>query len=180
MIMDAPALPASVASGEVPTVCIAYAASRFELPPLLILSALKSEDGRVGMERRNTNGTRDLGPGMVNDAVWLPVLKGYGVDRAALRDDGCLNVWVTSWILRLGLNSAKSYWRGVGRYNSSTMRPGHDLNGEYARRTHDHYVRLNKLTVSWWGLPGLDTERLMLSAPSTLNLLAIPMEKSLP
>jgi hypothetical protein len=177
--MDAPALPASFSSGEVPTLCVAYAAAAFELPPSLILAVLKSEGGRVGMQRRNENGTDDLGPGMVN-SIWLPVLKEHGIDRASLRDDGCLNAWVTTWILRLGINSAQSYWRGVGRYNSSTMRPGHDLNGEYARRTHDHYVRLNKLTVSWWGLPGLNTQGLMLSAPSTLDLLAVPMEKSLP
>lgn len=154
MIMDAPALPASFTSGEVPAICIAYTAARFDLPANLIMSILKTEGGRVGTESRNSNGTYDLGPMQIN-TIWLPVLKGHGIERAALRDDGCLNVWVGGWILRSGLNSSGNYWRGVGRYNSATMRPGRDLNGIYATKVWEHFQRISKLEVSWWGIPGL-------------------------
>jgi hypothetical protein len=164
MILDAPALPPSFTSGEVPAVCVAYTAAKFELPSNLILSILKTEGGRVGMESRNTNGTYDLGPMQIN-TTWLPVLKRYGIDRAKLRDDGCLNVWVGGWILRSGLNSANNWWRGVGRYHSATMRVGRDLNGSYAQRVWGHMQKINKLEVSWWGIAGL--QPFGAAAPST-------------
>jgi hypothetical protein len=140
------------------------------------MAILKAEAGRVGMERRNSNGTVDIGPGMIN-TLWLPVLKEYGIDRQALREDGCLNVWVSGWILRSGINSANSYWRGVGRYNSSTMRAGRDLNGEYATRAWNHYQHLNKLEMSWWGIPGLETASLTVPMPSIPALLVAETEK---
>lgn len=154
MIVDLPALPPAFTSGEVPAICIAYAASKFEIPPSLILAVLKAEGGRTGMENRNTNGTYDLGPMQIN-TTWLPLLRGHGVERAALRDDGCLNVWVGAWILRSALNSTHHWWRGVGRYHSATMQPGRDLNGRYAERVWTHLQRIDRLEASWWGLPGL-------------------------
>lgn len=168
MIIDAPVLPPSFTSGEVPAICIAYTAAKFELPANLIVAILKTEGGRVGMESRNTNGTDDLGPMQIN-STWLTVLKEHGIDRAALRDDGCLNVWVGGWILRSGLNSASSWWRGVGRYHSGTMRPGRDLNGSYAQRVWGHLQNINRLEVSWWGIPGLSPTGA--SAPTTSDRL---------
>jgi soluble lytic murein transglycosylase-like protein len=155
MIVDAPVLPPAFSSGEVPAICVAYTAAKFDLPPNLILAIMKTEAGRVGMESRNTNGSFDLGPMQVN-TVWLTVLEEHGVTRAALRDDGCLNVWVGGWILKSGLISAKSWWRGVGRYHSATTRPDRDLNGNYALRVWRHLQSIDKLQVSWWGIPRLD------------------------
>jgi len=154
MIIDAPALPPSFTSGEVPAICIAYTAARYEIPANLLVAILKTEGGRVGMESRNKNGTFDLGPMQIN-TTWLPVLKEHGITRAMLRDDGCVNVWVGGWILRTGLNSASNWWRGVGRYHSATMRPGRDLNGGYAQKVWSHLQKINKLEMSWWGIPGL-------------------------
>lgn len=170
MFVDVPALPPSITSGEVPVVCIAYAAATFELSPTLIVATLKTEGGRVGMERRNANGTADLGPGQINE-IWLPILKRHGIDRASVRDDGCLNVWVLSWIMRSGINSTGNYWRGVGRYHSATMRPGRDLNGAYAARVWNQSVGLTKLEASWWGIPGLNSMITTTSLSTVADLL---------
>jgi hypothetical protein len=167
MIMDASALPPSFTTGEVPAICVAYTAASFELPADLILAILKTEGGRVGMESRNVNGTFDIGPMQIN-TTWLPVLKIHGITREALRDDGCLNVWVGGWILKSAMSSASMWWRGVGRYHSSTMRAGRDLNGAYAQRVWGHMQSINKLEVNWWVIPGLEPElAIELTNPST-------------
>jgi hypothetical protein len=179
MMIDVPTLPASVTSGEVPAICIAYAAAAFEVPPPLIITILKSEGGRVGVEGRNSNGTFDIGPGRIN-SIWLPVLHLHGIERAAVRDDGCLNVWVTTWILRLGINSANSYWRGVGRYHSSTMRAGRDLNGDYAARAWRYYRKLEQLELSWWGIPEIEAVKLTVPTPFVPHLLVAESMRSSP
>jgi hypothetical protein len=150
--IDPGALPAAYISNEVPSACVAYTVASFDLSPQLLLAVMKAENGRTGQESRNANGSYDYGPMQVNSS-WLPILAEYHITREQLRDDGCINVWVGGWILRLAINSTSGFWRGVGAYHSRTATPGHDINGDYAVRVSRNFDRLNFLETRTFGMP---------------------------
>jgi hypothetical protein len=104
--------------------CLMIAAQTYQVPPAVMIGIMHVEGGRVGQQVLNTNGSYDLGPMQVN-TIWLPELaKLWNVDRrtahAWVRDNGCVNVHVSAWILRQKIDSAGSLVRGIGHYHSAT------------------------------------------------------------
>jgi len=104
--------------------CIALAAERYSLPATVLYSIYDVERGQIGMERPNTNGSKDLGLMQIN-TVWvqeiadrlnMPKEKVYN----SLRDDACFNIGVAGWILRDRIDNAGEFWKGVGEYHSKT------------------------------------------------------------
>ena len=120
--------------------CVLQAAQLQSVPPHILLGLLKTEGGRVGGERTNRNGSKDLGPMQINDRTWIPQLARmhFGGDReatfAALRDHGCYNMHIGAWIFRQYLDEAKgNYAEAVGFYNSHNEAPKRAYQARFAQ-----------------------------------------------
>jgi hypothetical protein len=110
--------------------CLMMAANTYSVPPQVMIGILNVEGGHVGQEvGPNSNGTYDLGPMQVNTR-WLPDLAKYwGIDqktaRRWVRDDACVNLHVSAWILRQKLDeSGGNLFAGIARYHSATPSKG--------------------------------------------------------
>ncbi len=124
-------------------ICLIVSAQSYDLPPGVLLGILQVEGGRIGQEVSNTNGSYDLGPMQIN-TIWLPELaRRWGMDQAAVRkkvrDDGCANIAVASWILRQRINYTGSLWGGIAGYHSLTP----SLGSRYASKVATAMKRYN-------------------------------------
>lgn len=100
----------------VPIECINRAAIEYHIPATLIVSVLKTENGRVGSANLNKNGTYDYGPMQLNSS-WLFKIAPYGYTQQSLQYNPCVNVSVGTWILASEIASSQDLWRGV-RWNA--------------------------------------------------------------
>ena len=100
--------------------CVVAAGNHYGVSPAVILSVLTTEGGKIGQTSKNKNGTFDIGPMQIN-SIHLPSLSSYGITLDLLRDDGCLNVHIGTWMLKKEILSANgSVWDGIGHYHSRT------------------------------------------------------------
>jgi soluble lytic murein transglycosylase-like protein len=119
---------------DVPLNCINSAAIAFNVPATVILSVIKTENGRNGIAVKNKNGSYDLGVMQVNTA-WLNTLKNKGITASQVKSDPCINVSVGTWILAQGLANGEG-WKGVGNYNSYTQK----YNQIYSKKVRNTYA----------------------------------------
>jgi len=131
-----PEPPAIVQHVPVEAACVVTASEYYGVPLVYVIGVMATEGGRVGECVKNTNGTRDCGPMQVN-TVWQKKLAPYGITEPVLRDNGCLNVAVGTWILAQHL-SKHPPWKAIGAYHSLTPR----LNSAYQHRV---YRRLQNI-----------------------------------
>lgn len=116
--------------------CLAVAAQHYGLRHDILSAVLAVEGGRVGLKKKNTNGSYDMGPMQIN-SIWLPELKRRGISEEDVVNDYCTNIMVGAWILARvfkesgfpQMNTA-DFWEAVGRYNSRTPK----YNAQYAVR----------------------------------------------
>ena len=100
--------------------CIEQAAYAYQVPAIVILSVMAQESGKTGHYTLNKNNTRDLGPMQIN-STWLPRLSKSGITESALINNGCLNVFVGTAILREHAATARgNWWHAVGDYHSKS------------------------------------------------------------
>lgn len=108
--------------------CVVAASNKYLVPPLVILSILKVESGRVGEVSKNTNGTVDIGPMQIN-SIHLPTLAPYGITFEQLKNNGCLNVSIGAYLIKKAevdlsrsapILTPANYWKSVGNYHSKT------------------------------------------------------------
>lgn len=121
--------PAAVLAG-----CLMLASQTYNVPPAVMVGIMQVEGGRVGQEVRNTNGTYDMGPMQIN-TIWLPDLaRHWNVSqqtaRSWVRDNGCVNMHVSAWILRAQLDKTQSLYKAIAYYHSATPEYGQP----YARK----------------------------------------------
>lgn len=128
---------------DVPIQCIHQAAQTYQVPAVLLISILKTENGRVGMASPNKNGTVDLGPMQINSS-WLPKLASYGYSQADIQFDACKNIAIGAWILNQDLSNSLSTATGIGYYHSHTPY----LNENYAKKVIIDYQKITKLVQS--------------------------------
>ena len=100
------------------------ASQTYAVPPAVLVGIYKVENGKVGEEVHNDNGSYDLGPMQIN-TVWMPELaEKWGVTettaRKWVRDDACTNVGVAAWILRSHLEETGSLSQAIAHYHSRT------------------------------------------------------------
>ena len=132
-VISSPALAA--AAPPVAQSCLRFTAESYNLKIDLLAAVLAAEGGRVGLRKRNTNGTYDMGPMQIN-SIWLPELGRRGITEEMVTSDYCTNVLVGAWILAREIKQANAssntpeFWRAVGRYHSRTPH----LNASYAVR----------------------------------------------
>lgn len=110
--------------------CLITAANTYQVPPAVMIGIMQVEGGRVGQQVRNTNGSYDLGPMQVN-TLWVPQLaKIWNVRpqtaQTWIRDDGCVNVNVSAWILKQKILETGSLYQGIAHYHSATTWRGHN------------------------------------------------------
>ena len=109
--------------------CMFMAAQVYALPPAVLVGIYQVEGGQVGQEvGPNKNGSYDIGPMQIN-TIWMPQLADlWGVDantaRRWVRDDPCINVEVSAWILRNHLNETQDLTKAIAHYHSRTPRYG--------------------------------------------------------
>jgi soluble lytic murein transglycosylase-like protein len=133
------AAPCLAQTTPVTAQCVMDAARLQGVPPQLILGFLKTEGGHLGSESHNTDGSYDLGPMQVNSRVWVPKLARmhFGGDEratwAALRDQGCYNINIGTWIYRQYVQEANgNFAEAVGLYNSHNAAPKHAYQMRFA------------------------------------------------
>lgn len=136
-------MPSALIIHGVPVECINQAAITYYVPAQVIVSVLNVEGGKVGMAKRNTNGTFDYGPMQIN-SIWLSKIAPYGYTREQIQYDPCVNVMVGTWILsnKITETLAKSdggYWQGVAGYHSRTP----SLNARYKNKILTNYQLLS-------------------------------------
>jgi soluble lytic murein transglycosylase-like protein len=99
--------------------CAVGAALHYQMPVALVHAVMRQEGGRPGFASQNTNGTEDIGPMQIN-SIHLGELYRYGISRQRLQSDGCLNIYIGTWILKREIVKAGNMWVGVGNYHSHT------------------------------------------------------------
>ncbi len=114
--------------------CLFAVAQYYSQPPVILDAIVAVETGRsasqaaepgVGVIGVNKDGTRDHGPGQINDR-WLKDLQartGLSRDQLTKRLDGdyCYNVGIVGYILSSKIAQAGGdFWTGVGWYHSMT------------------------------------------------------------
>ena len=124
--------------------CAAQASSRYGVPELLLHAILKKENGRVGTESRNRDGSFDLGPAQIN-TIWLKQLSAYGITRKHLRDDFCTNLYVSAYILADYNRIKKGDWfKTLMAYNIGPYNWG-------PTRTRIGHAYASDVVKYWWG-----------------------------
>lgn len=124
--------------------CLMMAAQTYTVPPQVMVGILHVEGGKVGQEvGPNFNGTYDLGPMQVNSR-WLPTLAAtwhvdQGTARRWVRDNSCVNLHVSAWILRQKIEEASgNLFYGIARYHSATPQFGHVYAAKVIRAMERH------------------------------------------
>lgn len=113
---------------ELIAACLLLAAQSYNLPPTALIGIYQVEGGQAGQEvGPNKNGSYDLGPMQIN-TIWLPQLaEMWGVSektaRRWVRDDPCINMNISAWILRSHLNETGDLAAAIAQYHSRT--PGY-------------------------------------------------------
>ncbi len=113
--MDLPTIP----QYDMREACIERAAAHYRAPPDIIRAVIRTEGGRPGQIRRNTNGSYDMGTMQIN-SVHLPELSKYGITREMLVNNDCLNIHIGTYYLQKHIIAAPHFWHGVGNYHSVT------------------------------------------------------------
>lgn len=145
--MIVPAVPALPRRPVTPQ-CIVAEAGKQGVGVEQLLAIMKEEAGRVGGAAPATNNTYDLGPMGINSVHIEDISKVMGLSKGQvtylLVHDGCFNVAVAAWQLRIRTNEVRSsdrsevYWGGIGRYHSRTP----ELATAYMLRVHKRMMQL--------------------------------------
>jgi hypothetical protein len=119
-------------------VCLEDISRLFQVPLSMLLLVMDVEQGKVGKESRNRNGSKDYGPMQIN-SVWLPKLQRLGITEDLLRDHGCVNAAAAAWLLRSHLIETRDPLKAISVYHS--RRP--DLKKRYLKTALDRARRLD-------------------------------------
>lgn len=123
--------------------CFHAEAKRQSLEPMRLLAVMRAEDGKIGTFSGNSNGSYDIGPMQVNSVHLEDLSKLFKSSRShvaqLLAYDGCFNVSVGAWMLRVKTNEAGGdFWYGIGRYHSKTTA----RSNEYILRVHRNMMEI--------------------------------------
>jgi len=99
--------------------CIPEAASYHGVNALVVQAIIWHESGnRHNIVVRNTNGSVDVGLGGIN-SIHYTELRKYNVTPEQLLN-GCVNAYVTAWLLSKKVARYGHTWEAVGAYHSET------------------------------------------------------------
>lgn len=127
---------------KVTPACVMRSARAEHVPLAALVAIMDQEGGQIGKAHENPDRSYDYGPMQVNSR-WLPTLRRYGISRAELENNGCVNVLVGAWILRRQMqHKPKAIWSAIGHYHS------HNARLSYAYQ-HHVWQRMNRLAHSY-------------------------------
>lgn len=99
--------------------CVYSSSLYYNVPLSLILAIMAFEGGTVGEYSKNSNNSRDNGPMQIN-TIWEKEFSKRGITEIQIRNNGCLNVFAGTWILKQHMDSTNDIWKAVGNYHSKT------------------------------------------------------------
>lgn len=125
-------VPPAPPTAEYRELCIRHAAAYYRGSPLDVKAVMLTEGGTTGLQKRNRNGTVDLGLMQINSVHLEPgeKLYGFGYTPARIANDDCLNIHLGTYLLQYQVLSTGDRWQGIGNYHSKTP----SLNLEYRQR----------------------------------------------
>ena len=133
--------------------CLFTAAHTYAVPPSMILGMLKVENGRIGEVRHNANHSSNLGPMQIN-TVWVPeVVKYWKVDPQQaiqeLRDDPCMNIGVSAWILSKEYSATGNIYSAVAEFHEDNPEDALSISGKtYEERVIAAIKQYRSITTS--------------------------------
>lgn len=123
--------------------CINQAAETYHVPAKLIIAVLNTERGKVGMAKKNPNGSHDFGEMQINSS-WWPTLNRYGISQHDVQYNPCINIQVGTWILSKNIADGDDLLKSIGDYNSHTV----SFNQRYSQLVRIHYTAINEYLKS--------------------------------
>lgn len=142
--------------------CVAEASSRYGVPELLMHAVLLKENGRTGRCSRNKGRdgkkeTYDCGLAQIN-SDWSEHFKRYNIQFEHIRDNACLNIQASAYILkRYYIRKEADWFKAVVSYNigpNNWTPPRYTVGHRYASdvvsrwwQLH-HWVVANNPTIS--------------------------------
>ncbi len=97
--------------------CFHAAAEYYEVPVAALYGIFAQEAGTVGEYEINKNKSRDNGPMQIN-SIWNNTFESMNISEQNIRNHGCLNVFISAYILKDCLNATGDIWQAIGRYHS--------------------------------------------------------------
>ncbi|MCX7124046.1 MAG: lytic transglycosylase domain-containing protein [Gammaproteobacteria bacterium] len=123
---------------EVPVACINQAAEEYQVPAPLIMAIVLTENGKIGTESRNENGTYDLGIMQINSS-WADTFEKQGYSLDDITYNSCKNIDMGTLILSNCLKKNPNIVEAIGDYHSHT--PYYNLT--YADKVMAKYNQIN-------------------------------------
>lgn len=123
--------------------CIETVVNHFDIHPDILYAILMVEGGTVGVENcHNVDGSCDLGVAQINE-THLEELRGYGISRSMVVNNGCVNVAVAGWRVAESIKgqpvlSSFDYLRAIARYHSKTEK----FNQIYQQRLQQAFAQM--------------------------------------
>lgn len=127
---------------DIPAVCVAQAASHFELPAELLVALGRQEGGKVGKVYQRSHGTY-FSRYQISDK-WLPTLSRWGYTAYELTHNACANVYSAAYILAFYKAREPTLQRAIARYNVGSLNtPARIEAGErYTRKVIGHWQNI--------------------------------------
>lgn len=105
------------------------------------ISYVESRFRQTAVNKKNTNGTRDVCHMQINSAHF-PFLNSLGITEQTLLDRPCVCTEVGAWALANCTNKFGNTWEAVGCYNAGSLPSRRKLRLKYARLVRDAYEKL--------------------------------------
>lgn len=127
---------------DIPYTCVAYAAQLYSVPAPLVVSVLRVEAGKVGVAYVRKSGTY-LGPGQIS-TEWVPHFKSSGWTEALIRDNACINVYATTYILAYYKAREADWSLAIARYNVGSLDTSYRIEAgtRYVAKVHKHWTEI--------------------------------------
>lgn len=143
-----PALPPYNHLSYEDTVCIAKHANQYQVPELLLHSILVKENGRKGKCSKNKDGTEDCGLSQINTKWIQDFYKRYKVTKDQIKNDNCLNIQASAYVLRTYYNMKQDWFYAtvaynIGPYNWNKRPKGFKIGDTYARSVFSYWNYFN-------------------------------------
>lgn len=104
-------------TGSSSAMCFGEASRQYGVPEALLRATAAVESANnPSLIGRNADGTFDMGMMQINSS-WLPKLEKWGISRAILLKDACMNIKVGAWIIAQNIRQHGYNWTAVGAYN---------------------------------------------------------------
>lgn len=127
---------------EIPAACVAQAAEHYAVPLELMVSVLKTENGKVGKVYPRSHGTY-FGPYQISDK-WLDRFEKWGYTAEVLQHDACANAAAGAYVLAYYKIRENNWPDAIARYNVGSLNTPERLDAgkRYVQKVLQHWQNL--------------------------------------